>query len=81
MSVASVSIDRARGLRLRVPGSTSNLGPGFDALGLALQVYLEVDVLAAEDDGAGHLDFTFEDGAPAGENAIAVAINAVLQKK
>ena len=72
--MASPSIDRVRGLRLRVPGSTSNLGPGFDALGLALQVYLEVDVLAAEDDGAGRLHFTFEDGAPAGENAIATAI-------
>jgi homoserine kinase len=74
MSVASVSIDRAHGLRLRVPGSTSNLGPGFDALGLALQVYLELDVLAVHDDGAGRLHFTFEGGAPAGENAIAVAI-------
>jgi len=74
MSVASVSIDRARGLRLRVPGSTSNLGPGFDALGLALQVYLELDVLDADDDGAGRLQFAFDGGAPAGENAIAVAI-------
>jgi homoserine kinase len=74
MSVANPSIDRARGLRLRVPGSTSNLGPGFDALGLALQVYLEVDVLGAEDDDAGRLHFTFEGGAPAGENAIAAAI-------
>jgi homoserine kinase len=26
---------------LRVPGSSANLGPGFDALGVALQVYLE----------------------------------------
>ncbi len=74
MPVASVSIDRARGLRLRVPGSTSNLGPGFDALGLALQVYLEVDVVDAIDDGAGRLDFTFEGGAPPGDNAIATAI-------
>jgi homoserine kinase len=74
MSVASFSIDGVRGLRLRVPGSTSNLGPGFDALGLALQVYLEVDVLAVEDDGAGRLHFTFEGGAPAGDNAIATAI-------
>ena len=74
MSLASLSIDRVRGLRLRVPGSTSNLGPGFDALGLALQVYLDVDVLGAGDDGAGHLHFTFEGGAPAGENAIAAAI-------
>lgn len=74
MSVASISIDRVRGLRLRVPGSTSNLGPGFDALGLALQVYLDVEVLGAEDDDAGRLHFTFEGGAPAGENAIATAM-------
>ncbi len=26
---------------LRVPGSSANLGPGFDALGIALKVYLE----------------------------------------
>jgi homoserine kinase len=26
---------------LRVPGSSANLGPGFDALGVALQVYLD----------------------------------------
>ena len=28
---------------VRVPGSSANLGPGFDALGLALAVYLECD--------------------------------------
>src|SRR5579862_2400385 len=27
--------------RLRVPASSANLGPGFDALGLALDLYLE----------------------------------------
>ncbi len=26
---------------MRVPGSSANLGPGFDALGIALQIYLE----------------------------------------
>lgn len=31
-------------MRARVPGSTSNLGPGFDVLGLALGLYVEVDV-------------------------------------
>jgi homoserine kinase len=81
MSVASDSIDRARGLRLRVPGSTSNLGPGFDALGLALQVYLEVDVVGAADDGAGRLHFDFDGGAPAGENAIATAIADEVRRR
>lgn len=31
-------------LRIRVPGSTSNLGPGFDCLGLALELELTVEV-------------------------------------
>ncbi len=31
-------------VRVRVPGSTANLGPGFDALGLALALYDEVEV-------------------------------------
>ncbi|MFE8702351.1 homoserine kinase [Cytobacillus sp. FJAT-54145] len=31
-------------LQIRVPGSTANLGPGFDSLGLALSLYLTLDV-------------------------------------
>lgn len=81
MAVGSVSIDRARGLRLRIPGSTSNLGPGFDALGLALRVYLDVEVVGVADDGAGRLHFDFEGGAPAGENAIATAIPDEVQRR
>ena len=34
---------------VRVPGSTSNLGPGFDCFGLALQLYLTVRATAALD--------------------------------
>ncbi len=45
--------------RIRVPSSTSNLGAGFDALGLALQFYLTVDVEPAD-----AMSFTF-----AGEGA------------
>ncbi len=29
---------------VRVPGSSANLGPGFDVLGLALEIYLEARV-------------------------------------
>lgn len=36
-------------LRVRVPGSTSNLGPGFDCLGAALSLMLEVRVVAQSD--------------------------------
>lgn len=54
--------DRA-GVRLdapvtvRVPGSSANLGPGFDAIGLALRLYDEVEVTAVRDAGA-HVDVT-----------------------
>jgi homoserine kinase len=32
-------------LRVRVPGSTANLGSGFDVVGLALQMFLEVEAV------------------------------------
>lgn len=32
----------------RVPASTSNLGPGFDVLGLALSLYVEVEITPAD---------------------------------
>ena len=39
------------GVQLVVPGSTSNLGSGFDAISAALSVYLEIDVTFREDAG------------------------------
>ena len=33
---------------LRVPASSANLGPGFDALGLALGIYLECRFRASD---------------------------------
>ncbi|HEX8520366.1 MAG TPA: homoserine kinase, partial [Pseudonocardia sp.] len=38
-----------REVRVRVPASSANLGPGFDALGLALGLYDEVEVCVAAD--------------------------------
>lgn len=35
-------------LKITVPGSTANLGPGFDSVGLALGKYLTLEVKAAE---------------------------------
>ena len=40
---------RARSVRVRVPASSANLGPGFDSLGLALSLYDEVEVSVADD--------------------------------
>jgi len=41
-------------LRLRVPGSTSNLGPGFDLLGLALTLFLDVRLTRLRTDADEH---------------------------
>jgi homoserine kinase len=38
------------GARLRVPATSANLGPGFDALGLALDLHLEIEVRRSERD-------------------------------
>jgi homoserine kinase len=38
-------------LHLRLPATSANLGPGFDALGLAMALYLTIDAVAAEDFG------------------------------
>jgi homoserine kinase len=35
-------------LHLRLPATSANLGPGFDALGLAIALYLTIDATAAE---------------------------------
>ena len=34
-----------RSMKVRVPASTANLGSGFDAVGLALQMYLDVEAI------------------------------------
>ncbi|MGH9055457.1 MAG: homoserine kinase, partial [Acidimicrobiales bacterium] len=34
-------------MRARAPGSSANLGPGFDALAVALDCYVEVSVTPA----------------------------------
>ena len=38
-----------RSLHLRLPATSANLGPGFDALGLAMAFYLTIDAAAADD--------------------------------
>jgi homoserine kinase len=40
-------------LRVRVPASSANLGPGFDALGMALSLHLEMGI----DDGSALPEF------------------------
>jgi homoserine kinase len=54
-----------------VPGSISNLGPGFDALSVAVDVYLRLQILEVLPDAPGTIDVEFDGPAPAGENRIA----------
>lgn len=41
-------------LTVRVPGTSANLGPGYDSLGLALSIY---DTLTVETLSTGELEF------------------------
>jgi homoserine kinase len=59
-----------QGLEILVPGSTSNLGPGFDALGLALRCYLRLRILGIGDGPPGTVTWRFGGPAPDGENYI-----------
>jgi homoserine kinase len=43
------AVGRPTEVRVRVPASSANLGPGFDTLGLALGLYDEIDVSVADD--------------------------------
>jgi homoserine kinase len=70
--------------RIRVPSSTSNLGPGFDSQGIALSIYLTIDVAPSDDtsttfsfagEGAGELASAAEN------NLIYTAMNFVADRE
>ncbi|MFF9557064.1 homoserine kinase [Streptomyces albus] len=63
---------RAAAVRVRVPATSANLGPGFDALGLALGLYDDVVVRVA--DSGLHIDIAGEgaDTLPRDENHLLV---------
>lgn len=50
MTAASPTVPLGRRVRVRVPATSANLGPGFDTLGLALNVH---DLLEVEATGSG----------------------------
>lgn len=56
---------------IRVPATTANLGPGFDSIGMALALYMTVEVSSASE-----WSVTYEgdeyDGLPTGENNLIV---------
>lgn len=50
-------------LRIRVPATSANFGPGFDVLGVALSLFNEIEVEKAN----GVFDFQWEDGSTFGD--------------
>ena len=49
---AHIAVPAGRAVRVRVPATSANLGPGFDSLGLALSLYDEVVVRVRPEHGA-----------------------------
>lgn len=62
-----------------VPGSTANLGAGFDALGLALALYMRARIVSHDPDG-GPLRFTFQGLTLDGENSVERALRAAARR-
>ena len=59
-------------VRVRVPASSANLGPGFDSLGLALGLYDEIDVMVAGDGVVVEVDGEGAAGVPRDERHLVV---------
>lgn len=89
-SIATRSVE-PRTVEIAVPGSTSNLGAGFDALGLALSVYLRLNVTIGDhthgdtNDGdsneeGGPVTFRFGGLTLDGENSIERALRAAAAR-
>ena len=69
---------RIEGLTLEVPGSISNLGPGFDALAVAVQLYLRVTVRRVDASTPGRITVT---PAHAGDDYIVRSITTLAARE
>lgn len=68
------------GLVISVPGSIANLGPGFDALSVAVQVYLRLTVTARDETAPDTIEWEFAGDKPAGENRIETAFRLARER-
>ncbi|MFZ0311711.1 MAG: homoserine kinase [Candidatus Korobacteraceae bacterium] len=68
----------ADNFEIKVPASIANLGPGFDTLAVAVQLYLSLRVRKMP--GRGHLEFRFVDHELRGENHIERAYRSLAGK-
>jgi homoserine kinase len=65
---------------IAVPGSSANLGGGFDSLAVAVQLYLRVRIVDVRNDGGARLEVVRSEPAVGGDNAIARAYAAAAQQ-
>lgn len=63
-----------------VPGSTANLGGGFDTLGVAVQLYLRARIVDVRQDGGARLEVVSSRPAPRGINAVERAFAAMAER-
>ena len=63
-----------------VPGSTANLGCGFDTLGVAVQLYLRARIVDVRHDGGARLEVVSSRPAPRGINAVERAFAAMAKR-
>jgi homoserine kinase len=63
-----------------VPGSTANLGGGFDTLGVAVQLYLRARIVDVRHDGGARLEVMSSRPAVRGTNAVTRAFAAMAQQ-
>jgi homoserine kinase len=61
---------RMAGTEIAVPGSISNLGPSFDAMSVAVQLYLRVQVLDVRPSLPDTIEWAFVGTGPNGENRL-----------
>ena len=72
---------RGEGLRIEVPGSSANLGPGFDALAVAVRLYLRVTVQRVLDGPRNTLQCSFAGVALEGDNYVARSVDTLARRE
>lgn len=70
------------GVTIAVPGSAANLGPGFDALAVAVQLYTRVTVTRVRDHGVRNEIACAFDGVPLqGDNYVARSVSTIAARE
>ena len=65
---------------IAVPASVANLGPGFDTLAVAVQVYLRVRIIEQKQDGLGTLTVRRADPPVPAENGVETAYQSLAAR-